>query len=91
VEEVVLWLWMVIDQTERRVLRGEQVPVEEKIVSLFEPHTDIIVKDRRETYYGHKITLTGGASGLILDVVVERGNPADSTRALPMLQRQREI
>jgi transposase, IS5 family len=91
VEEVVLWLWMVIDQTERRVLRGEQVPVEEKIVSLFEPHTDIIVKDRRETYYGHKVTLAGGASGLILDVVVERGNPADSTRAVPMLERQKQI
>jgi transposase, IS5 family len=91
VEEVVLWLWMVIDQTERRVLRGEQVPVEEKIVSLFVPHTDIIVKDRRDTYYGHKVTLTGGASGLILDVVIERGNPADSTRAIPMLERQEQI
>jgi transposase, IS5 family len=91
VEEVVLWLWMVIDQTERRVLRGEQVPAEEKIVSLFEPHTDIIVKDRRETHYGHKVTLAGGASGLILDVVIERGNPADSTRALPMLERQEQI
>jgi transposase, IS5 family len=46
------------------------------VVSLFETHTDILVKDRRETYYGHKVTLAGGASGLILDVVVERGNPA---------------
>jgi transposase, IS5 family len=44
-----------------------------------------------ETYYGHKVTLAGGASGLILDVVVERGNPADSTRAVPMLERQKQI
>jgi transposase, IS5 family len=84
---VVLWLWAVIDQTERRVLRGETVPAGEKVVSLFETHTDSIVKDQRETHYGHKVTLAGGASGLILDVVVERGNPADSTRAVPMLQR----
>jgi transposase, IS5 family len=91
VEEVVLWLWAVIDQTERRVLRGEAVPAGEKVVSLFETHTDIIVKDRRETYYGHKVTLAGGASGLILDVVIERGNPADSTRALPMIARQEQI
>jgi IS5 family transposase len=42
----------VIDQTERRVLRGESVPAAEKIVSLFEPHTDIIVKDRRDTITG---------------------------------------
>lgn len=90
-EEAVRWLRAVIDQTERRVLRGEAVPAEEKVVSFFEPHTDIIVKDRRDTYYGHKLTLTGGASGLILDAVVESGNPADSTRAVPMLERQREI
>lgn len=90
-KEVVLWLRAVIDQTERRVLRGESVPPGEKIVSFFEPHTDIIVKDRRETLYGHKVTLTGGASGLILDAVIESGNPADSTRAIPMLERQQEI
>ncbi|HET8669100.1 MAG TPA: transposase, partial [Candidatus Saccharimonadales bacterium] len=32
----------VIDQTTRRILQGEQVPAQEKIVSLFEEHTDII-------------------------------------------------
>lgn len=81
----------VIDQTERRVLRGESVPANEKIVSIFEPHTDIIVKDRRETLYGHKICLTTGASGLVTDVVIEEGNPADSTLAVDMVVRQREI
>lgn len=69
----------VIDQTERRVLGGESVPAADKIVSIFEPHTDIIVKDRRETYYGHKVTLSTGRSGLVLDLVIEKGNPADST------------
>jgi len=81
----------VIDQTERRVLNGESVPAQEKIVSIFEPHTDIIVKDRRETLYGHKICLTSGASGLVTDVVVEEGNPADSTLAVRMVERQRAI
>jgi IS5 family transposase len=78
----------VITQTRRRVLDGERVPASEKLTSLFEPHTDIIVKDRRETLYGHKVFVTAGASGLILDCVVEAGNPADSTMALPMLERQ---
>jgi IS5 family transposase len=81
----------VIDQTERRVIHGESVPAGEKLVSLFEPHTDIIVKDRRETLYGHKVYLTGGASGLILDCVVAEGNPADSTLTLPLLKRQKRI
>jgi IS5 family transposase len=77
----------VVEQTKRRVLRRESVPATEKIVSIFEPHTDIIIKDRRDTFYGHKICLTTGASGLVLDVVVERGNPADSTLAHRMVER----
>lgn len=81
----------VIRQTERRVLHGESVPAEEKVVSIFEPHTDIIVKARRDTHYGHKICLSTGASGLVTDIVVEKGNPADSTLAVRMIERQREL
>lgn len=81
----------VIKQTERRVLNGEKLTPEEKLVSIFEPHTDIIVKDRRDTYYGHKLTLTGGQSGLLTDLVIEEGNPADSKLAERMIKRQQEI
>ena len=56
----------IIDQTERRVLRGETVPARQKVVSLFEEHTDIIKKGGRETVFGHKLFLTGGGSGLML-------------------------
>jgi len=81
----------VVSQTERRVLHGESVPAAEKLVSIFEPHTDIIRKDRRDTYFGHKVTLSGGRSGLILDWVVEDGNPADSTLLTRMLDRLQGI
>ncbi len=77
----------VIAQAERRVLGGEAVPASEKLVNLFEPHADIIVKGGRDVQYGHKINLATGRSGLILDVVVEAGNPADAERFLPMLER----
>jgi IS5 family transposase len=77
----------VIAQAERRVLGGEAVPAGEKLVSLFEPHADIIVKGGRDVHYGHKLNLTTGRSGMILDVVIETGNPADSERFLPMLDR----
>ena len=77
----------VIAQSERRVLHGEALPANAKIVSLFEPHADIIVKGGREVQYGHKLNLTTGRSGLILDLVIEAGNPADSERFLPMLKR----
>jgi transposase, IS5 family len=48
----------------------------------------IIVKGARDAQYGHKLNLVTGHSGLILDVVVEAGNPADAERFLPMLERQ---
>lgn len=81
----------VMDQTQRRVFEGQSVPADEKIVSIFEEHTDIIRKDNRETIYGHKICLTGGASSMILDCKVLQGNPADSTLAKAMVDRQVEI
>jgi len=81
----------VVSQAERRVLRGESVPASEKIVSIFEPHTDIIVKDHREAEYGHKICLSTGASGLVTDLVVEDGNPADCTLAVRMIERLKSL
>jgi len=81
----------VVCQSRRRILEGEFVPAQKKIVSNFETHTDIICKDRRDTYYGHKICVTGGASNLILDCVVLNGNPADSKLSEMMLDRQNEI
>ena len=80
-----LLIRQVMEQTERRVFQGEKVPVSDKIVSIFEEHTDIIVKGSRDVQYGHKLNLSTGRSGLILDVVIEEGNPADADRLLPML------
>lgn len=77
----------IIVQAERRVLAGDPVPAGAKLASLFEPHADIIVKGSRAVEYGHKLNLTTGRTGLILDVVIEAGNPADSERLLPMLER----
>ena len=77
----------VLDQSERRVLRGQAVSADEKLVSLFETHADIIVKGARDVQYGHKLNLITGKSGLILDLVIEAGNPADAERFLPMLDR----
>lgn len=83
--------YRVVDQTERRVIHGESVPASEKIVSIFEPHTDIIVKDNRETFYGHKVCLTGGASNLILDCLILDGNPADRTLTEQIFDRQKDL
>jgi len=79
----------VIDQTERRVLRGEKVPVAEKLFSIFESHTDLISKGNRNEF-GHKVTLTM-SQHFVLDAVVERGNPGDVTLTVRQLERQQQL
>ncbi len=81
----------VVEQARRRVLEGQSVPSSEKVVSIFEPHTDIIVKGGRKVEYGHKVCLMSGPSSLVLDCIVLEGNPADSTLAIEMIERHREI
>jgi IS5 family transposase len=89
-ERAVRILDKVIDQTERRVFKGEKVPASEKIVSFFEDHTDIIVKGKRDTEYGHKVFLSGGASTMILGCLIVRGNPADSDQYQSLLEQHKE-
>ncbi|HEX9735621.1 MAG TPA: ISNCY family transposase [Thermoanaerobaculia bacterium] len=81
----------VLDQTRQRVLDGQSVPANEKIVSIFEEHTDVIRKDYKDTYYGHKICLSAGKSSMILDCRILDGNPADVTLALDAVTRLTEI
>jgi IS5 family transposase len=75
----------VIDQTRRRVLQGEQVPASEKLVSLFEPHTAIICKDKRpgHTAFGRLIWLDELDGGLISRYAVLSGNPKEAGQVVP--------
>jgi IS5 family transposase len=68
----------VYDISRRHEILGESVPNKEKIFSIYEDHTDIIVKGKREVEFGHKVNLAGGRSNLILDCRIVDGNPADS-------------
>lgn len=77
----------VISQARRRVIMGESVPSAEKVLSLHEPHVDIIIKDNRNTYFGHKLFATRGTSGLVLDMQLVRGNPSDAASAVALVQR----
>ena len=64
---------------ERKEILKEEVPVEEKIFSIYEQHTDIIVKGWRDVQFGHKVNIGSGASNLILTCEILKGNPNDST------------
>jgi IS5 family transposase len=78
----------VIDQTTRRILQGEQVPASEKIVSLFEEHTNIICrgKESRPVEYGHKIWLNEVEGGLVSHYRILDGNPSDEEQWKPTLK-----
>jgi IS5 family transposase len=69
------------DQAQRRVLKGEKVPASEKLLSLFETHTDIICRGKTHSpaEFGHKVFFSVGKSGLILDYRVCEGNPGDDS------------
>jgi IS5 family transposase len=77
----------VITQTQRRVLDGDQVPVHEKLFSIFEPHTDLIKrgKTQRPVEFGHKVFLAESRCGLITDYRVLDGNPGDEGHVAPSL------
>jgi transposase, IS5 family len=77
-----------IDQTRRRILQGEQVPASEKIVSLFEEHTDIIRrgKESRPVEYGHKVWLNEVEGGLVSHYRILAGNPSDEQQWKPSLK-----
>ncbi|GHT90459.1 hypothetical protein FACS1894137_19790 [Spirochaetia bacterium] len=65
--------------TVRHEINKEKVPNDEKIFSIYERHTDIIVKGQRDVQFGHKVDLVGGRSHLILGVTIAKGNPGDTT------------
>lgn len=77
----------VYDVAYRKEINGEVVPNEEKVFSIFEEHTDILVKGKRDIKFGHKVNLTTGRSNLILDCNIERGNPSDSKLYIETIDR----
>jgi IS5 family transposase len=76
-EELLPLMKKVYSQTERHEIRKEPVANADKVFSIYERHTDIIVKGQREVQFGHKVNIGCGKSNLILGVQIPRGNPSD--------------
>ncbi len=83
----------VVAQTRRRVFEGEQVPTQDKVYSIFEPHTDMIIRGKARTpvEFGHKILIAESGHGLITDYRVLRGNPSDQDHVGPVLERHAQL
>jgi IS5 family transposase len=76
-----------LDQTVRRVFQGESVPAREKIVSLFEPHSDIIRRQKagKPVEFGHKVWLDEVDGGIVTAWRVLDGNPPDAEQWQPAI------
>jgi transposase, IS5 family len=83
----------VIGQTQRRVFEGEQVPAQEKLVSIFEPHTRIIRRGKsgKPTEFGRKVWLSEVEGGIISDYRILEGNPKDESQVVPSLERHQRL
>ncbi|MDX1430344.1 MAG: ISNCY family transposase [Rhodothermales bacterium] len=83
----------VIDQASRRVLDGEQVPNEEKLFSIFEPHTELLKRGKagKDIEYGHMIQIQQVASKFITDYEVFEMKPVEHQLLEGVLKSHRKL
>ena len=81
-----------IDQIRRRVLQGETIPHEEKVFSLFEPHTEWVVKGKAgvPVELGVPVVIVEDQHGFILNHKVME-DTSDSEVAIPLIEETKEL
>jgi IS5 family transposase len=89
-EELVRYLHLtekVCDTARRRVLLGETVPNEDKIFSIFEPHTELIMRGKQPNpiQYGHKVLMIEDAAGFICHYEVMGNGVLDQDVVVPVM------
>jgi hypothetical protein len=68
-----------------RVIDG-QAPDPDRIWSTSDPDARLIVKGGRQTVFGYRPTIVRSRNGLLTALIVERGNPADSSLVADIIQ-----
>ena len=83
----------VVDQCRRRVLQGERVPNDEKLFSLFEPHTELLVRGKagKPVEFGHMIQIQQVADKFITDYGVFSKRPVESKLLDAALESHKEL
>lgn len=82
----------VMSQARRRVLEGERVPAEEKIYSIFEPHTELLKrgKAQKPVEFGHMVLFQQVEGKYITDYRVFARRPAEPELIDSALETHRE-
>ena len=83
----------IIDQADKRINKGETVPADEKLYSLFESHTELIVRGKagKPIEFGHKILIAQTAEKYIHHYKVMEKQIADKDLLVPAIEAHRDM
>jgi IS5 family transposase len=86
------WMQKIVDVARRR-RNGEKVPHEEKVFSLFEPHTELVKKGKKNApiEFGHLIFLTQTREKFITDCIVEERSPSETAMLPVVIERHEDM
>jgi transposase, IS5 family len=79
----------VCDNARRRVLHGETVANDEKIHSIFEPHTELIKRGKQPNpiQFGHMVLVIEDAAGFVVDYQVVANGVLDQDLVVPVMKQ----
>ena len=82
----------VCDTARRRVLEGQTVANDEKIFSIFEPHTELIKRGKQpvEIQFGHNVLVIEDAVGFVVDYRVVEDGVLDQELVVPVMRQLQE-
>jgi len=83
----------IVDQAHRRIIQGETVPSDEKLYSLFEEHTELIIRGKagKPIEFGHKILLAQTGEKYIHHYNVMKKQVDDKDLLLPAIEAHKEM
>lgn len=78
----------VCDNARRRVLEGEALTNDEKIFSIFEPHTELIKRGKQPVpiQYGHNVLVMEDAAGFVIEYRVVDNGLLDQDLVVPVMR-----
>jgi IS5 family transposase len=83
----------VLDQARRRVLLGEVVPAKEKLYSIFEPHTEMLLRGKanKPIEFGHMVFLQQVEGCFVTDYEVFRQRPREPGLLARAVRRHEKV
>jgi IS5 family transposase len=83
----------VVDQARRRVFEGERVPNEEKLFSIFEPHTELLIRGKagKNVEFGHMIQIQQVDGKFITDYDVFDKRPVEHGLLESVLENHKKL